>query len=602
MRRAQKRPQEAAAASAPASLQRVDAAADALSSSRSSRNRGDANLNEDALANAAGESRREDPLLLLVEERSFWDQFSTTLIYYWLDDYGIKIPPAKGRDREFIIKKVMNTKGVVRPSAGMELVELQNNFFNRVDEKERQRILSTEGLPGLHKHTGVSASSAVAASRGTPPPPAAASSFSAAAAAAASSPVAKAPLFSLEDARAFATPERPSASDFMQFDSSHPSPATAAAPASGEVDCPHCFHHFLARNVQMYACPQCYCRSDCAVDDPRNQLLVKLGEARAAREQAALAPAAAASSSSGSTNSQSSETLSGASTISKMHDKELQLMLGNPEHPLFGGGRPAPGQSEIITASRLAFGATAMLRPSTILLNTIAAGKLTRAGYAKPIPQQQSLAAATMKVGIDEHGNIVSQSAKDPPTLNSLLEFFNAFLASILPALVNNPHALMQWIGLARTTLCVYESSGSNWPTAARYLDQVLQEKVFSGESLVPLATQVHATVTIAMGNRAQAQGVAAHRPQQQQQQQLQRGGPQAGGAGPNANKHCFDWNNGKCTRSPCNFKHVCGECGGKHATPKGAACPGRAPKAPSSVHTKQSKSKDGARDGAESD
>ena len=148
MPRGSKRKQDVPASAPPAVLQRGDAAADA-SSSRSSRSRPSADLNEDALANAVGNVPHADPNVDKALALSTWEQYDTILILYWLKDFdGMKIPPNKEQDRVFLLKKAISTKGLTTPKG---LKELQENFLAIADGPAVLQIVQERGMPGWHK-------------------------------------------------------------------------------------------------------------------------------------------------------------------------------------------------------------------------------------------------------------------------------------------------------------------------------------------------------------------------------------------------------------------------------------------------------------------
>ena len=83
--------------------------------------------------------------------------------------------------------------------------------------------------------------------------------------------------------------------------------------------------------------------------------------------------------------------------------------------------------------------------------------------------------------------------------ITSSQHFTVALVATILPALIQRPRAMMQWLALARTVISIDLAAG--WPSARTYMERVLNERipqgkpfgVFAGELMhgVPLGAPV---------------------------------------------------------------------------------------------------------------
>ena len=163
-------------------------------------------------------------------------------------------------------------------------------------------------------------------------------------------------------------------------------------------------------------------------------------------------------------------------------------------------------------------------------------------------------------------GAIIAQSkSTDAPPTTSLQLFCAAIFSTILPALIDKPMAMLQWLALRRTALELESRYG--WHTASQYITQLLNERVPQSQGFVDVSPHVLESVRMAPRLQYGGGGHAAS------------SGPPAraqGGTGT-----CHNWNRGlPCASSPCIFAHVCvfraeKSCIGNH---KGTECPKKPP------------------------
>jgi hypothetical protein len=136
-------------------------------------------------------------------------------------------------------------------------------------------------------------------------------------------------------------------------------------------------------------------------------------------------------------------------------------------------------------------------------------------------------------------GGIVAKAKSiEAPPVDSLQKFVGALVSGILPALIDRPEAMLQWIALTRTLLEVERRY--DWAAAATYLDQLLHERVSQQGGFAELSPQIMETLQYA------SRPAAAAAPQAQR--------PAAGAL------HCNQWNFSAegCVHPNCRFPHAC--------------------------------------------
>lgn len=588
----------AAAAAAPAS-------AKSRSEPRSKRSRGAGGgaLSEDALADGAGMTALERRQLQRAANESFWSMYDTALLVAWMQDlpeYALHpLSAADLADREIVIDHLSKHAWAIRPKEGVELDELVKCWMTRVPAAQRP----PGPMPGLWLHSASSAAAAPAsaaapAQRAQPP---------------VRTKVPKARSLTAAEALAIQTPKpRAKAQDFMVLDEDDedrgdeeeepqryvranspdpmPPPPALKGPVS-MVGCRFCLKLTSAnpesQRTKMFACENCFRRNDLPINDPTNIALVEDGRAALqaswAAKNAQFAPAAAASSASGQS---SDSTASLVLSRDRLLEKEFAVLLeSHPANPLFGKSAPVDFQSAL-EKNRKALGATAFARPSAKLLQLIREGKLTSVGYAIPNPIGSGAGSAG-KVTL-ENGSLAVSGAKGAPEVSSPQLFMQAMFATILPALLNDPQGMLQWITLGRTFLAVFERWGGK--AASSYLEQYLNERVHGQQDFCEVSTSILTNIEqYSKGGSSTGRGADGPRASQQS---AGGGGrdrtPRAAAGSASGGQTCHDYNNNKCSRSQCPFAHKCNQCGGAHprtsCTRAAGGSQGSKPKPSSSV------------------
>lgn len=245
--------------------------------------------------------------------------------------------------------------------------------------------------------------------------------------------------------------------------------------------------------------------------------------------------------------------------LTALERKFRQLLLASKEsYPVFDDAAPLTGQSAL-QVSRKAFTATAYDQPPKLLVELIRAGLLTQVGYAIPLAtgRDRSQEMAIGSILLTETNGLAPQgklSATQAPPVTSLHDFCSAMFGTILPALIDRPAAMMEWITLGRTALALAPTP-ARWPAANAYIEQLLAERVPQRLNLADVSDPVLRTVTFAFPAHAQnAGGAPPHT-------SGNNGG--AGGAGGARVRTCNGFNNGgRCSSQPCQFAHQCEGCG----------------------------------------
>lgn len=203
--------------------------------------------------------------------------------------------------------------------------------------------------------------------------------------------------------------------------------------------------------------------------------------------------------------------------------------------------------------------------PSESLIRLIRSGKLTDVGYATPILVSDLVAgkvggSTVSTLGTNDDGAVrITDSIRAPP-IRDIQQFTSTIISTIIPALIDNPAAIIDWCTLLRTALQLNADRG--WPTAKDYIDQVLTHSVHQRKPFGPIVP----TILSSVFNQSHRGSVASS-------SNAPTGGLRSGGQ---PKRPCFAWNEGRCTTRECRFSHVCSKCeSGSHTS---AACPSGKP------------------------
>lgn len=299
----------------------------------------------------------------------------------------------------------------------------------------------------------------------------------------------------------------------------------------------------------------CSLRGDLPANDPANLFLAS----QAAADRALVSSGASAASAS---------TLHGQSTAPPAHgdpdQRRANSFLARAQKgavfPVFAS-TVALSSDEVFVVLAQAFKASAYDPPSPELLELIRSGKLLAEDLGWCLPRRRNARPEDALVFVlNEQGQVVPAPLGSAPALLSSHALFTALTSTILPALEDRPAARAEWLALARTALELEADWG--WPAALEYVSQLLgervaQRKAFAEPSRSCLATVEHARSRPgslpAFASGGPVSVVTTHAPPRKK------------------DEACHHWNNGVCSREPCQYQHCCAICSSNHTK---ADCP----------------------------
>jgi hypothetical protein len=256
-------------------------------------------------------------------------------------------------------------------------------------------------------------------------------------------------------------------------------------------------------------------------------------------------------------------------STSSRRDRELErLAAADGPFPRFDG-RQACSAEEAFKILRGAYMATIYEPPSKALINLVQSGKLTALGYAVPrliadVESGKSTDAVTATLALNADSTVKATETAHAPRLQSMQQYMQAMFGTVIPALIAQPQALMDWCALTRTLLRLDEEGG--WHQASAYLQRALTLKVMLREPFgeydrSTLDSVKHEARPAAFARSSSAPMPAAARPM-----------------APDDTMPCYHFNRGSCNKGDaCPRPHVCSWRG--CSAPKGhtiTTCPDR--------------------------
>jgi hypothetical protein len=338
--------------------------------------------------------------------------------------------------------------------------------------------------------------------------------------------------------------------------------AAAASPAQVvhpfEDGCMTCLLKPLPSTVSLKGQWNCVCglRGDLPIESAVNMHL--------AAKMAAAAASAKGSSAASSSDGQSQKDTPSAD-LDKLEKYLTRLLEHHGDvHPMFSKGAKAPSPEEALLTSRLALGGSQTEMPPPLLLKLIQAGKLLDVALARPRPFFRDAGSMehAMTISFGASGPTVN-TTKDPTkpqALASVEEFCMALFSTILPALIDRPAAMIEWIALARTT--VEMSTLHGWPAAMHYTEALLRERICTSAKKGFAEPSTSAMRDVQRGKDHTGGGA----------QRL--GGGSFNGILPQKQRGtCHGFQRNTCRRPDCSFAHTCAACGGNHAAVANPTC-----------------------------
>lgn len=246
-------------------------------------------------------------------------------------------------------------------------------------------------------------------------------------------------------------------------------------------------------------------------------------------------------------------------------DKEFerQALAGAP-YPRFEDVDPM-SVADANTAMLGAYNSADYAMASASLRMLIQCGKLVNVGEALPIRTDAVGSAAPASVTIDTGTGLarLSTTAKGA-VLTSLTDFMRALIGTIIPSLIQQPKAVIDWCTMSMTVMELANSQG--WDTANQYLSKSLARSV---EQRVPFGAQNPAILQDILIKK-----VAASRGNNQQQSNTantnnRRNEPKRrDGEASSTDDVCQEWNFRNCTVTGCTLRHQCYYIGTKCPDP----------------------------------
>ena len=503
-----------------------------------------------------------DALVEQITERSYWDQYSTEMLWGWLQDYDEVPRLPRGADRDIILDALCETDGVERPTdvsptgTAKELVDA----WCRVTKEAAANAppvmrVSASAAAAMFSQTTPRLAQATAMDEGdaplspltitTPPPKRGAAKRS---------PNLK-PLPTTVTPLESGTNYPPAITELL---AQLRSPAASGAQPRAIADisglqgqnCLTCttLHRGPCSSSGAFICVKCRLRGDIPTDHPSNTFLI-----------AQLTPAAAA------TRVQGQSTETPAAKLSRL-DTELVRLAGLGAKKEFTGvGATAPFTvAQCRAYMKTVFNSSKYKAPSEQLTALIRSGNMRDIGYALP----QKFLSPLMKddtesgtLAIDSSNSIsLTSKAIRPAAISSGSDFCFALLSTVLPALADCPRSMFEWIALGTTALALEKARG--WPTASSYLQRHLEACVNEGRDFGVVCSTTIADIAAEIGPSAVPSRTGQNAP----------GGGRDRDRPAASRSACNNWNDSAgCARDPCRFTHVCRTCAGSH---KVSTCP----------------------------
>jgi hypothetical protein len=522
-------------------------------------------LNEDDLsaASTATASREAE---LDMASRKLWEHFDPRLGHAWLlahDVDGVNISEIEVDDREKILdllvehrakigmarslptqlKKLQENFKRLNPSVkssdipGMVVVDAEEDDEMEVDEEEeKEERKERRTMPLLPSANNLAHSHRI-------PPPTSASAF----------------------ALASATPHPLTVTMLLESCLTCTTPRPAAAGTS-------------------WICSKCNLRGDVTADHVANLYLREQMKSSATPAQVA-------------TTASSSSTSShlGQSALEK-YTKKLEQFLAQQlregkTHEGFTSAAAMTTKEAMKKVRDTAFKANDYEHQSDLLIQLIRENKLKELGFALPsritdinaredsITDQLTFVSGTGAI-------VASKNRVVAPAIDSPLKLLEALASTIVPALIDRPSALIQWMSIIRSMIEIHRDT-NEWSRAMEFLAQQLHNCIASGDELAVVKLNHIQTIINKTTARTQQFPHSSHAITPSASSYSSQ--PLRTATAPNNNtttQYCREWNfKATCSRGvSCAYAHSCKyymdgkECDGKHVA---TACPHHVAKTP---------------------
>ena len=479
------------------------------------------------------------------ESRSFWERWDEQLLRAWLVEFAIPLSGFESRD-DLLNTLIIGREDLAQPKGGVELVELQK-CWSRVTNRP------VAAAPGVYSpptaHTVAAPSAAPPAHTMAPDKGPVAPVYSSASAPA---PAPSAEFIAMEEALRASQAETRSVQKEMRAklgslaDRHHSCKVCGTATPPG-VNTNHAWN-----------CSVCTLRGDLQLDSPENRMLVALRS-----------PGSGSSNSSSSTPAGQSDT---AARTPALQGRERVFAEAMVDYPSIAAYKLEPVQvygNDVMVESAFAEGlkaheSTAYKQARLTLKRVIQAGKLINVGYAMPEPITQAATEEGILGSIEFTAAGIVQRGREGPValMHTPAEFLRVLVCTILPSLIAQTDATMQWLSFARTVSEINARVG--WKGASVFIERQLTHCVTRGIPLSVVDTTMLLSVELAHRMPAPP---SLGKPQQQQHMQQQQQQQVKGPPAPMVPRCCNNFNAKGCARgAECHFPHICAQCGGPHA------------------------------------
>ena len=494
------------------------------------------------------------------KKRQFFSQYHTELLRAWILDYpewAQKVPTARAANRESLLTAlVLHTDRPAAKTKAAQLAEMQKCWAkthkSKVEKSPGYAVPPDADFPAI-------ASSPAPKVRGAPPALGAAAAAAAAALENSSEEEDEkmGDEYESEEEQDPATPAR-AALVVLDAAGSGSSAEQVHLPADGCWTCIAVPPASATNTRQQWLCV-CGRRGDLPTAHPTSKELMR----------SKLAGGLSSPSTTSASEGTATRAETAAEKLSKLDNHFVQLgtQLGSA-HPLFAKTLAAMSPEQALKTARKALGSSKTQRPSQQLITLIQSGKLLNVAFAFPRPlavvdgKAETVSGLTIDFQSGKHSATTASDPTKPAPLASATDLCMALFSTILPALIDRPTAMMEWITLGRTALQLSTSDG--WPFASKYADALLQERI-SVEEKVGMAApsdEVLRDIRTELGRPTFFQAGGAGRP----------AAAAKSGQGP---CHMFN-RTGSCQRGAhCRFEHICSNpsCGQRHAASSVDSC-----------------------------
>jgi hypothetical protein len=260
------------------------------------------------------------------------------------------------------------------------------------------------------------------------------------------------------------------------------------------------------------------------------------------------------------------------------------------EFPIFADSTPMSVHDALEEVAKAYGGINSIvLSENSKLVKLIQAGKLHAVGYALPrpvlMPGQKAPDEGPIALSLSNSGQMVAKSSDIlPPAVNSARDLSMALVSTIIPALISQPKAIIQWCALARAALQIEQEI--SWNAAEIYMAKTLNERV---RRLLPFSEICEQALDSARqtGKRQPQTAAGAQGKKPQTPAGLPpRGSQSVGGQERNARQRvnsdgtpraCLDFNSSRgCSYEKCSFAHICANCKEKGHAQQACTAPRR--------------------------